>query len=79
MTNRIQMIARDLKQANPFQEHKQAIELEEEKLRVLQEATERAHAEQLDFERKRLELQQRHAPSKFSYLKELVEMKVRII
>ena len=53
------MIDRDFKQATAFHEHKQAIELEEEKLRVRQKATERAHAEvQLHFERKRFELQQ---------------------
>ena len=54
------MIDRDLKQATAFHEQKQAIGLEEEKLRVQQKATERAtfRSIQLDFERKRLELQQ---------------------
>ena len=65
LTNQIEQIDRDLKQANALHEHKQAIELEEEKIKLKQEAAERAHAEQLEFERKRLELQQQqHAQTR---------------
>ena len=60
----IEQIDRDLKQSHALHEHKQAIELEEEKIKLQQEAAERAHAEQLDFERKKLELHQRNAQTK---------------
>ena len=50
----IEQIDRDLKQSHAVHKHKQAFELEEEKIKLQQEAAERAHAE-LDFERKKLE------------------------
>ena len=64
LANQIEQIDRNLKQANALHKHKQAIELEEEKIKLQQEAAERAHAEQLEFERKRLKLQQQHAQTR---------------
>ena len=58
LTNQLETINRDAKLASALQEHKEAMALEEEKIKLKQAATERAHTESLEFERKRLELQQ---------------------
>ena len=64
LANQIEQIDRNLKLANALHEHKQAIEPEEEKIKLQQEAAERANGEQLGFEQKRLKLQQQHAQTR---------------
>ena len=58
LANQIEQIDRQLRHETALFEHKQAIALEREKMMQKQEAIERAHAEELEFEKKKLDLQQ---------------------
>ena len=53
-TMQIEQIDRNFKLATAFHEHKREIELGREKLMQRQEAVERAHAEELEFEKKKI-------------------------
>ena len=56
LAERIEQIDRNLKHATVLYEHKREVELEKEKMVQQEEAIDRAHAEELEFERKKLEL-----------------------
>ena len=58
LANKIEQIDRHLRHETALFERKQAIALEKEKMQQQQEAIERAHAEELEFEKKKLDLQQ---------------------
>jgi len=58
LANKIEQIDRHLRHETALFEHKQAIALEKEKMQQQQEAIECAHAEELEFEKKKLDLQQ---------------------
>ena len=58
LAERIEQIDRNLKHATVLYEHKREVELEKEKMVQQEEAINRAHAEKLEFERKKLELKQ---------------------
>ena len=58
LASKIELMARKLKHEAVVFEHKQAIALENEKIKQQREAKERGYAEELAFEQKKLELQQ---------------------
>ena len=58
LASKIELMARKSKHEAVVFEHKQAIALENEKIEQQREAKERAYAEELAFEQKKLELQQ---------------------
>ena len=59
LANKIEQIDRHLRHETALFEQKQAIALEKEKMQRQQEAIQRAHAEELEFEKKKLDLQQK--------------------
>ena len=58
LAERIEQIDRNLKHASVLYEYKREVELEKEKMVQQQEAINRAHGEELEFEKKKLELKQ---------------------
>ena len=58
LAERIEQIDRNLKHATVLYEHKREVELEKEKIVQQQEAINRAHAEELEFEKKKFKLKQ---------------------
>ena len=58
LASKIELIDRKSKHEAVVFEHKQAIALENEKIEQLREAKERAYAEELAFEQKKLDLRQ---------------------
>ena len=58
LAEQIEQIDRNLKHATVLYEHKREIDLEKEKMVQQQEAINRAHAEELEFEKKKLEREQ---------------------
>ena len=58
LAKRIEQIDRNLKHATVLYEHKREVELEKEKIVQQQEAINRAHAEELEFEKKKFKLKQ---------------------
>ena len=57
-SKQIEQIDHNLKHPTALHEYKREIKLEREKLRQKPEAVERAHAEELEFEKKKLESKQ---------------------